>query len=746
MIALGRRHALQNCLAIWAALVLAPALWPQNVSNVGNNAPPVRLQLRVTTSATKFHLGELIPLELSYISDTDKRYQIETTLQHFPYGESPVRFVVTPLQGTHDPEKAYWDSMAGGGWAGDILTGLGLLSRTPTFVPAILNESVVIDRPGLYRLYAISHQVSDVSVSSQPVPLTINSNVIQFEVLAADPAWERAELQHIREVLDHVSPSDAFVPGTPMADAVKALRFLTGEDAAREMARHLCRGTSASDFEYMLGLLDSAQRAAARGEMQKLLADPDFPVCGSFVDTFTRLALSRDTAPDEVPSRMADSRQALQGKLLDLLATKRGRALAVSLDTLLNSGVPPSERPVLLKELLRSFQQLPIESQTNWLQYQWSELKSPDWLPILRTIATRYQDFPEPREMTAWQSLQLSGAALKDWYEIDPEDARAAVVTEINRARPRYNATVLGLLPDPTLPDSEGLLAANFVASDNYEIEGNLASLLHRYADESVLPAVLPKIEENVGRWACEPQDNILALVLKVEPDTAKPLVERALAARGPDSSGCRHMVLTDVARLQPSPSLEEIALPALDDPDPQVAMNAAEYLGEYGSAAVEDALWQHYQAWSQGWTGHADELRVIPGSDNPDQWEDNRGASLANALATGVAWLADDKTLLRIAALDVTGNMKVQLESEAAVWQQRPITIAAVPSRPLSFILAQYNLRSLDELKTKLAEFPRGTAFTWSADESPEAQAAFEEISAVARKCGLVLKLAAPN
>ena len=205
-------------------------------------------------------------------------------------------------------------------------------------------------------------------------------------------------------------------------------------------------------------------------------------------------------------------------------------------------------------------------------------------------------------------------------------------------------------------------------------------------------------------------------------------------------------MVLTDVGRLQPSPSLEDIAMPALDDPDPQVAINAAEYLGEYGSAAVEEALWQHYQAWSQQWTGHADELRVIPGSDNPNQWEAGRGVSLARALATGVAWLADDKTLLRIAALDVTGSVKVQLESEAAVWRQQPITIAAVPGQPLSFLLAQYNLRSLDELKTKLAEFSRGTAFSWSGDESPEAQAAFEEISAVASKYGLMLNRAAHN
>jgi hypothetical protein len=409
--------------------------------------------------------------------------------------------MVTPSQDTHDPEKAYWDSMSGGGWGGDVLSGLGSLSGSPTLVPVVLNEFVAIDRPGLYRLYAVSHQVSDFGAGSKSVPLTIQSNVIQFEVIAADPAWERAQLQHIREVLDHTPASDALIPGTPRDEAVKSLRFLTSEEAAREMARRLCGGGPFSDHQYMLGLLDSPQRTAARDEMQKLVADPDFPVCGSFMDTFTRLALNRGTPPDEVQSRMADSRQAFQARLLGVLSTKREKALAVSLDTLLNNGISATERPALLRELLRSFEQLPIESQTSWLQYQWSELKSAEWIPVLRSIATRYQYFPEPRETKAWQSLQLSGTALKDWYELDPGDARAAVITEINRERPRYNATVLGLLPDPTLPDSEALLAANFVASN--DSDANLASLLHRYADESNSPPPLSLslASRSLSRW-----------------------------------------------------------------------------------------------------------------------------------------------------------------------------------------------------------------------------------------------------
>ncbi|HEV2493368.1 MAG TPA: hypothetical protein VG204_09915 [Terriglobia bacterium] len=740
------RQALRGGLAAWAVVILALPLWPQNVPS-GEATSGVRLQLRLTVPATKFHQGELIPLELSYTSDTPKRYQIETSLQRI-CGQGPAQFIVTPSESTHDPERTYRAS-TGGGCGGDFATGIGWLSPTPAKVPAILNEFIAIDRPGHYHLEVISRQVSDADGSvSRPVPLTLQSNQVQFEIVAADPVWQRAEINHIRDVLDHTPPSDGFFPGTPRTDAVEALRFLTSEDAAREMARRLRGEESSVDFEYLLGLVDSPQRAAATYEMNELLQDPDFPVSDRFFQTLGILALDPQGYSGKMPDLRGEHERALRERLLDALPIKRGKALAASLATVIGERIslPPDETRALIAPMLSSFAQLPPELQIAWLQDQWAEAKGPEWLPVVRAIATRYQDFPEPREVHAWQSLQLRGAALRDWYELDPAGAREAVITEVTRARPRYDASVLGLLPDPTLPEAEGLLAENFLAAEDYEIEGKLASLLLRYADGEVLPVVLPKIEDKVGTWACEPQGRILAFALKAEPETAKPLIERALAARGPHSSACRHTVLTEVAQLQPSPSLEEIAIPALDDPDPELAANAAAYLGEYGSAGAEQSLWQHFQAWSQRWNGRAGELRFVFGSENSNAAEVGRGEALAHALATGVGWLADESMLRRLIALAVTPNMKQQLENDEADWERRPMAITAFSTRPLSFSLAQYNLRSLEELKTKLGEFPRGAAFRWSGYGSPEERQTFQDISEFASKNGLMVSVADPN
>jgi hypothetical protein len=129
--------------------------------------------------------------------------------------------------------------------------------------------------------------------------------------------------------------------------------------------------------------------------------------------------------------------------------------------------------------------------------------------------------------MDAYQSLKLTGTALMRWYELDPSGARAAVIAEIVRAKPRYSANTLGLLPDETLPTEQRAIALHFVSAPDYETEGNLASLLARYADAAVLPTVLGKIQQKValGHWECVPQSNSLKYVQKVDPEAAKPLL-----------------------------------------------------------------------------------------------------------------------------------------------------------------------------------------------------------------------------
>jgi hypothetical protein len=71
----------------------------------------------------------------------------------------------------------------------------------------------------------------------------------------------------------------------------------------------------------------------------------------------------------------------------------------------------------------------------------------------------------------------------------------------------------------------------------------------------------------------------VIAYILKNDPNAARPLIERAMEARGKGFTACNHTVLTDVGALHSDKVLQEIAIKSLDDSDPQVVGDAASHV-----------------------------------------------------------------------------------------------------------------------------------------------------------------------
>ena len=152
----------------------------------------------------------------------------------------------------------------------------------------------------------------------------------------------------------------------------------------------------------------------------------------------------------------------------------------------------------------------------------------------------------------------------------------------------------------------------------------------------------------------------------------------------------------------------------SLQDADPEVASDAARCLGQYGSSKAEQALWARYEAWSQEWAGRDSELRFVFSAKNPHVFDAGLGQNLARSLARGTAWISDDAKLRCIEALGVGPNIKADTEQAIREWNNKPFTIFNPTAEPPIFRVAQYELHSLDALKTKLNEFPTGTVFTF--------------------------------
>jgi hypothetical protein len=540
-----RRALLIVPLAFIAWAISAGAARAQYTSSVGSSDGQNGPQLRLSTNSSVYRQGELIPLDLAFTAETPNRYRLDLSVYDRNGRSGTDKFVIDPSEGSEDPLEAYFKSLI-------ALLGshrdFQFLSGSPKLIHLDLNEWIRFDKPGSYRVSVVSRRIGDVAAGNENfggITKEIASNSIELQIIEPDPEWQRSLLHNALVELSRSAPARWLKPSDARDLALRQLRYLGSADAALEMARHLRGEETTDDWQYMFGLVGSPNRMAGLDEMRKLLVDPDFPVSEAFLNTISVLPLDPNDSPESLRKQWGENQKAARYTLLDVLPNKKGTALAMSLFTAsdgIEPGAPPELRSKLLGEFVAHFAELSASQQLRWLDGQypqsifqpvghvpshWPLVRDPRLVPALRTIATQYTDFPQPNQIDAHEALEVSAIALIRWYELDPEGARPAVIAEIVRPKPRYSANTLGMLPDKVLLNEQHLIAEHFLATDSYAVEGNLASLLNRYADAAVLDEVLPKIKKKVGPWACIPEINAVAYVQRVDPEAAKPLSER---------------------------------------------------------------------------------------------------------------------------------------------------------------------------------------------------------------------------
>lgn len=531
--------------ALCFLIAFSGAFWiptaAQQTTTVSVNDDSPHLQISVTSSV--FRQGELIPITLSFRSKSANRYQINMATYDRSGRMMYERFLAEPSNGTNDPLLAYFKSaytpfMVGG------ITNFKFLTDSPYDVRLDLNEWLRFDSPGRYHVTVTSSRVSDAPGNMnfyKGVIQDLKSNSIEFEIVTPDNIWQREQLNKILIDLDHAASKQGPFLSESRAAALRALRFLGSPDAAVELARHIRGEENQLDWYCMFGLIGSPNRLAGYEELKKLLIDPDFPVGNVFLNAIAVVPLDPAKSAERLKQQREENWKRAQSTLTEAVSLKRGKALAVSANTILQSTDPNMTQEVrhkLESLLMEHFSELAIEDQRRWLEEKWPTVNGAQSVPILRAIVAKYADYPVPNApnvLPAYNYFKLSGDALRRWYELDPEGARPAVLAEIVRKRPRFSANTLGMLPEKVLPNEQRAIADNFLAAEGDAVEGNLASLLNRYADVTVLPLVLPKITKKLeGPWACIPENNAVAYVQKVDPEAAKPLIERV-------TSGCRN-------------------------------------------------------------------------------------------------------------------------------------------------------------------------------------------------------------
>ena len=731
------RHLVVTALAV---LTLLSPILAQSVS--GSSPSDVHLTIKVRDNQLTFHIGEVIPLELAFTSNSRERYQLDMASYDRSGRLNEDKFVVEPSKGWDDPLDLYYRSYLG--FIGGGLRGSKVLSSQPAIISLELNEWVRFKEPGRYRVKVLSGRVFGVRSGLGIGSLSVSSNELTLTIVLANKEWQDSTLKAAAVILDS-SRSNTVKPkqDDPRQQAIKTLRYLGSADAAREMARRITG--SEWDWNFEAGLVGSPARSVGLEEMEKLLIDPNFPVTDRFLGTMSVLALPEDVV-DNVPAQREKAEAQFRQDLISAIGQKRGAALAVSNNTIVEDAairsraLPADLKRTLTRELVSTFDKLPIEKQAELLQYRWPALDHEEMLPLLRKVATRYQDFQELQEMNAFQFNNASAAALTHWYEIAPDEARPIVIQEILRPKPRFNASVLGILPDKEMPEADQALAEHLNSQPNFDVRSNVASLIHRYASPAVEPQVTAFLDRSVGKLECAVQEPLLAYILKVDPEAARPRLEAALAARGEGFTACNHSLLSEVAKLQNHSMLQDIAINGLDDPDPQIVGNAATYLMDYGSKSAEDVLWSRLTQWSDRWKGRENQLQYVPRHNTDGQYEMGAGSSLMQALATGHGWFADEPKLRRLVDLSIGPQQRQQAEQYLRTWRTRPWSIQYIPFDKGQFQIVQYHERSLETAEEKLLQFPHGSTFEWFGGGVEGEAKAFQELSRFATEHGIKL------
>jgi hypothetical protein len=712
MVALNRSvGALAAAIAFMAAPQSAAQRPPDPCTSAIANPADVSMQLSLKDGQTVFHEGEVIALTVGFSSTAGNKYVLNMSTYDRSGRLDAETFCIEPAV-ARDPLDEYFHSglwtLVGGG-----LFGSQVLSATPAFVDVDVNEWRALP-PGHYRVRVTSDRVS-----GQPAPGTFRpgapvpvvSNIVELDVVAASPDWQRAQFDAA------IAAIDAGATDAAKRRGARTLRFLDSDASVRELARRYWAGNDQPfGWEFMFGLIASTHRQTAVDALRTALVDPMHAVTTQFVQTLALLEIQADRTPAAYQEAVARHLR----EVAAVLDSKTDQARAICLNTLLIN--PGAADPARLRHMLpSSWDFLPIRMRDEILQSRWNEVGGPDLLPILRRIV----DGPPSRRGGPDQPDR--GAALSRLYEISPQEGRELILHEILDVQGDIRIQVLGSLSDRELPEVDAPLMARLrqrIGSSDSQVVA--FQLVDRYATAKPL-AELRGIYEHRGRWACAQQAAMLRYFLRVDQPYGIAEVGDALRQRA--VTGCYHVTFGDLGEAVAIPDVERLAIAALEDASEEVVRDAAASLRRYGSPAAEAPLWRRLEKLHQD------------GSVDGNMVE----YDLMTALADGQAWVCDSTKLERLRPL-VSPSRQPEVDWRVAEWQRGEFQLLMnwPGDGRVVYRLDRYTGGSIDELAKKLKQFPAGSkvVLSLSAETAARHPSDLEAVRLAASSAGVTLEV----
>jgi len=669
------------------------------------------LTIHFAGGTSTFHVGEVIPIELSFTASLPDAYDMATRNYDRSGRLNMEQFHITPPG--RDPLANYY---ADGAFIGGGLGGSRVLSDEPQVMLEDLNEWVALDDPGHYTLYVTTGRVSRRGPTKDE-PLQLHSNSLEFDVIAASPEWQEQTLASAVSVLDSAASSD-----DEKREAIRVLRFLDSPRSIQELARQMGNLPDGRRFDCIAGLAGSRHQDQVVQELERQMDAPDTAITGDYLYTLTKLKLQLEHQPlppypehdaqqqkiwqerrQEQEEQFSKLEDALFEKAATLVSTKQGRARAETVEALLLRPARGSQDVKSLTslpgtEIAATFLALSPDQQWTLLSTFWERLKVPAMTTALEATLGEADI----------KHQMLRDAAMQRLYELDPAAAKRYILEEIrhphvDNSMGTVQARTLGVLPQETLPEFDELLVTRLESKNSHTMPLD-AQLIARYSTKAILPRVKSLYEAAPGRWDCITEDGFVLYFLRTEPEYG---VQRLAAA----PSFCMTESIPQVIKMKRWNEIEIKVIAQLDNPDLNRARQAAETLARYGGAKAEAALWERMRRFHKQWAERGNDLSFH--SSTPRDASEAIGFQygMVESLATAQGWLLSNE--------QVDELEKLALGSERDNVKQRHWNSPVEFSLDFLFdgqlradINHQYFPKDLASLRDKLGQYPSGTKF----------------------------------
>lgn len=697
------------CLAL-AAAILPATLLAQEESGAS-------LAIRFADGTSRFHVGEIIPIELSFRASIPETYDMNTANYDRSGRLNVEQFHVDPPG--RDPLERYYSI---GGFMGGGLSSSLTLSSEPQTRREDLNEWVVLEKPGRYSLYVTSDRVSRRGLEKNEA-VELHSNNLEFDIVPADPAWQHETLSAALATLHMASSTDA-----EKAKALRVLRFLDTPATVHELVILLGTPAAADSWNEIAGLAASLHQSLVVRELEQQMGAPDIAVTGNYLFILAKLKLQLNHEPlprypekDQQQQKVWNERiqaqykelQSIQDSLYEktatLVSSKRGTAKAETVQTLLlrPSNGTENVKPVANlpgEEIAAAFANLAHDQQWGLLMSFWDRLKVPAMSAPLKKLV----------ELPNMDHQMLRDLALRCFYDLDPREAAPVFLEEIRHPHLdngmfTVKGETLGLLPNETLPQFDQMLADR-IAEKESRTRGLDAQLIGRFSTKAILPRVTKVYEANAGQ-DCAIEDGFVLYFLRVDPDYG---VKRLAQA----PSYCMTTALPAVTKMGRWGEVEPGIIASLNGSDLNRARQAAETLAKYGSTQAQNAMWARLRKFSEQWAPRGAELDMRPGIRNDANEAVGFQFGLVEALGKAQAWLLTEEQITELENLTLG-----QERDNVKQWQWKSpgdLSVTLVGNQMIATV-NQYSALDVASLKAKLAQYPRGTTFQLNISGPPD-------------------------